>query len=191
MNKGIAVATGNILGILNSDDVYADSTVLADVARVFSDPEVQVCYGDLVFVLPDDTAKVFRYWKSEPYHAGLFERAWAPPHPTFFVRRQLYEKFGGFDLQYGISADFDLMCRFLYKYQLRSVYIPRVMVRMRFGGLSTGSNWNRVKQNLAVYRSCKANGVAVPSFPFFMARKILRRGSQYFKRADREGGLNS
>src|SRR5438309_625440 len=104
MNKGIALATGDIVGFLNSDDFYASNDVLTTVARVMADPEVDACFGDLCYVRKIDTRWVVRYWRSSPYYSGLFERGWCPPHPTFFVRREVYRRFGGFDLRYKLAA---------------------------------------------------------------------------------------
>ena len=113
MNKGIAMASGEIIGTLNADDVYADEAVLSRVAAIFSNPEINACYADLVYVDPHFPHKIVRYWRSCEYHPGLFESGWMPAHPTFFARREVYESFGDFDLNFPRQADFELTMRFL------------------------------------------------------------------------------
>lgn len=180
MNKGIAAATGEIVGMLNADDVYVDEHVLEKVARAFSDPAVDVCHADLVYVDRADLDKIIRYWKSRPYTAGLFEKGWLPAHPTFFVRRALYRRYGGFDLNYRFQADFELTMRLLAVHKARSVYLPEVIVKMRMGGISNRSVWNVIKGNLEAYRACRRHGLKVS--PLFIARKVLSRLPQFFRR---------
>ncbi len=136
LNKGIARSSGDVVGLLHADDCYADETVLAQVAEVFADPAVDACYGDLEYVAAEDMARVVRYWQSGAYDAKNFYWGWMPPHPTFFVRRRVYEQFGMFNLNMGTAADYELMLRFLLKHRLRVAYIPKVLVKMRVGGMS-------------------------------------------------------
>jgi len=180
MNKGIALADGEVVGFLNSDDVYADSGVLDDVAAAFMRPQVAACYGDLVYVDEHDTRRIVRYWKSRPYARGLCATGWMPAHPTFFVRRSVLERFGGFDLQYRLQADFELSLRLLEVHHIEALYIPRVMVRMRRGGMSNNSVVNVLNGNLEAYRACRNNGIAVS--PLFVLRKIFSRLPQFFAR---------
>jgi glycosyltransferase involved in cell wall biosynthesis len=182
MNKGIKLATGDIIGLLNADDLYADDTVLAQVATAFQDSTVQACYADLVYVDKKDTSRVIRYWKSQPFCAGLFQKGWMPAHPTFFVRRDVYEQWGDFNLNFPRQADFELTMRFLEIHQIKSVYIPKIWVRMRTGGASNNSIKGIVKGNLEAYRACKLHQLAVG--PFFIARKILSRIPQFFSRPE-------
>jgi glycosyltransferase len=139
MNKGIRLATGDIVGILNSDDVYAHQNVLANVSHLFHNSEIDLCYGDLVYVAKEDLTKIVRYWRGGPFDAQRIYNGWMPPHPTFFVRRRVYERYGLFNLDAGIAADYELMLRFLLKYSLLSGYIPDVFVKMRLGGVSNAS----------------------------------------------------
>ncbi len=178
MNKGLARATGDIVGLLNADDVYADDTVLTQVAHVFQAPAVDACHADLVYVDRNDPTKVVRYWKSRPYEHGLFEKGWMPAHPTFFVRRSVYQRLGGFDLQFRLQADFDLTLRFLEINRIRSVYIPKIFVRMRMGGTTNASLGNVIRGNIEAYLACKKNGLSVT--PFFVVRKIFSRIPQFF-----------
>jgi glycosyltransferase involved in cell wall biosynthesis len=180
MNKGIACATGDVVGTLNSDDVYADDRVLATVAEAFADPELDACYGDLVYVDRERTDRVVRYWTSRPYVPGLFERGWMPAHPTFYVRRRVYERYGSFDLEYKIQSDFELTMRLLRVHRIRSRYIPRIMVRMRMGGTTNKKLSNIVKGNLESYRACRKHGIAVT--PLFFVKKIVSRLPQFVRR---------
>jgi glycosyltransferase len=147
MNKGIALATGDIIGILNSDDFYASSDVLSWVAKTFKDPSIDCCYGDLLYVDATDTARITRSWKSGEFNHRNFYWGWMPPHPTFFVRREVYEKYGMFSLNLGSAADYELMLRFLLKHKISAAYIPKVLVKMRSGGVSNVSWLNRLKAN--------------------------------------------
>ena len=180
MNKGIAAASGDIVGTLNADDMYVDEHVLGKVARAFSDPEIGACYADLVYVGRADLDKIIRYWKSRPYADGVFERGWLPAHPTFFVRRALYQRYGGFDLNYRFQADFELTMRLLAVHKVRSVYLPEVIVKMRTGGVSNRSVLNVIKGNLEAYRACRQHGLKVS--PLFIVKKILSRLPQFFRR---------
>lgn len=159
MNKGVKRSTGDIVGTLNADDVYADNQVLGRVAAAFADPAVDICYGDLVYVSPGDLNRILRVWKSSDYEPGLFQRGWVPPHPTFFVRRSIYEKYGGFDLSFPLAADFELMLRFLHCLRLKSVYIPHTLVKMRLGGATNKSLKNIFNQNVEIYRAGRKNNV--------------------------------
>ena len=145
LNKGLALATGDVVGILNADDFYADAQVIARVAARFESSDVDSCYGDLIYVDPVDLSRVLRYWRSRPFHKGLFRYGWMPPHPTFFFRRSCYERYGGFNTSLGTAADYELMLRYLYKHGASSTYIPRLMVVMRTGGLSNASFRNRLR----------------------------------------------
>lgn len=164
MNKGVARATGDVVGILNADDYYFDASVLQGVADAFADPSVHVCYGDLVYV--DQEGRVVRYWKSGAYRPSNFYFGWMPPHPTFFVRREVYERYGAFDLAYRISADYELMLRLLLRHRLQVGYLDRIMVRMTTGGNSNRSIGNILRANMEVYQAWRANhlhlGLLVP-----------------------------
>ena len=180
MNKGLLLATGDVVALLNADDIYADAGVLQRMADVFADPAVEVCYADLVYVDPQDMDKPVRYWKSSAFRPGLFGRGWVPAHPTFFARRSAYQQYGGYDESLGLAADFELMLRLLERYRLKSVYIPQVSVKMRLGGASNRSIRNIVRQNIDIMRACRKNHVPV-SLLFFFAKPWAKL-SQYVMR---------
>ena len=182
MNKGIRFATGEVIGILNADDRYNDDQVLRDVATVMRDPQIDGCYGDLVYVNNKD--KVVRYWKSGAYRPIKFYFGWMPPHPAFFVRKRVYEQYGLFDLNFPIAADYELMLRFIFKYNICVRYIPRVLVKMSLGGKSNCSFSNIVKANLEVWQAWKDNnlsfGYLVPFLkPAQKIKQFIHMGSTY------------
>lgn len=181
MNKGIALATGDVVGLLNSDDVFADRNSLLAVASAMQDADIDCCYGDLVYVDSSDLGRIIRYWKSRPFAPGLFRKGWVPPHPTFYVRRHVYERYGGFDLTYRLAADFELMLRFLEKHRVRSVHIPRVLVKMRLGGATNRSLSNIWRQNVEIYRSARKHGIDMSPIQFMLG-KFWARSSQFLSR---------
>jgi glycosyltransferase len=180
MNKGIALATGEVIGILNADDFYAGQNVLAKVAAILSDKRIDSCYGDLVYVHQANPAQVTRRWKSVSFLGKSFYWGWMPPHPTFFVRRHVYEKYGTFNLALGSAADYELMLRLLVKHKLIAAYIPEVLVRMRAGGVSSASLRNRLKANRMDRKAWAINGLT--PYPWTTAMKPLRKLGQYFAR---------
>ena len=147
MNKGIALATGDVIGTLNADDFYANENVLKEVAQIFMDSSIDACFGDLVYVNQENTNKIVRYWKSRDYIPGLFKAGWMPAHPTFFVRKSVYERLGGFDLDYKIAADFELLFRFIEQNNIKTKYLPKVLVKMRLGGTTNKNLSNILRQN--------------------------------------------
>ena len=161
MNQGVEAATGDVIGILNSDDFYYDNTVLANIAKAIEGGADATC-GDLYFVDAQDTTKVVRTWKGSPCQS--FRKGWHPAHPTFYTKREFFEKYGAFDITYDVSADFELMLRFIEKHGAKVQYINRVMVKMRQGGESTGSIKNIIKGNQNIRRAFKKNGISVPMF---------------------------
>lgn len=159
LNKGIAQVTGDVLGFLHADDVYAHCEVLARVARAFDDAAVEAVYGDLVYVSSNDATRVIRYWRAGDYRPQRLRWGWMPPHPTLYLRRSLYERLGVFDTRYRIAADYDLMLRMLTQLQGKVVYLPEVLVRMRVGGVSNRSLANVLRKSWEDYRALRANGV--------------------------------
>jgi glycosyltransferase len=213
MNKGLKLATGDIVGILNADDFYADNLVLERVAKVFDDTEIDACYGDLVYVqelgcgtkmldingnergsliktIQDDVfaqftdhspkIKIIRYWKSGLFTTNRLKWGWMPPHPTFFVRRRIYEQYGLFNLDLGSAADYELMLRFLLKHRIRVGYIPEVLVCMRDGGVSNASLSNRLRANRMDRKAWEVNGLR--PYPWTLALKPIRKIPQWFSK---------
>ncbi|HMP28843.1 MAG TPA: glycosyltransferase family 2 protein [Saprospiraceae bacterium] len=177
MNKGIDHATGEIIGILNSDDFYTYQNALQDVVAVFKENEVDCVYADLDYVDQKDTSKVVRKWKSGNFHQDSFSRGWMPPHPTFFVKKHIYEKYGTFNLEMGTAADYELMLRFLEKHQCSVAYLPKTIINMRTGGASNMSFSARLKANRMDQKAWKINGLK-PSL-FTTVLKPLRKIVQY------------
>ena len=160
INKGINFATGNLIGILHSDDFYADETVLEKVSSVFCNKNIDAVFADLIYVHPDDLDRVVRYYSAAGFTPRKFAYGLMPPHPTFFVRREVYEKYGLFKTDYKISADFELLARFLVRHKVSYHYLPEVIVKMRPGGLSTRnfkSNWILNKE---IIRACRENNIS-------------------------------
>jgi len=181
MNKGIRLTTGDIIGFINSDDFYASSTVLDTVAAVFQDPEIQACWGDLCYVKQHEPSKIVRYWRSSGFVPGAFARGWCPPHPTFFVRREVLKRFGSFNLNFPIAADMELMARLIEVHRIRAVYIPKVLVHMRMGGTTNRSFRNIWQQNLEIWAALKLHRLS-PSLPSFVGRKLMTRAQQFMSR---------
>lgn len=179
MNKGLSLATGEVVGILNSDDLYQHSQVIEKVMDRFSDPAVDVVYGDLLYVDASDLNRVVRYWKAGNYSRKSFYNGWMPPHPTFFVRRKYYEQFGNFHIELRSAADYELMLRFLLRHQLRPSYIPEVLVKMRMGGNSNASLRGRLKANAEDRASWTMNGLK--PYPWTLWLKPLRKLPQFVK----------
>lgn len=180
MNKGIALATGDIIGILNSDDFYISTDVITSVVKEVLQGGYDAVYGDLEYVDEEDTDKVVRYWKSKYYKAGLFKKGWHPAHPTFFVKKEVYDKYGNFNLKYKIGADYEIMLRFIEKNKIKVGYIPKALVKMHVRGASNQSIKNIIKANKECYKTCKDNGLSV--FPIIFLMKPFFKILQYLRR---------
>lgn len=179
INKGLKNATGDIIGILNSDDLYMDGNVIEDVVNAISKNNVDACYGDLLYVEREDADKVVRVWNAGAYDRKSFRKGWMPPHPAFFVKRSVYEKYGMFNTDFPIAADYELMLRFLYKYNVSTAYIPRVLVKMRTGGKSKPDLIRITKNMIENYRAWKVNELDLNPFTFIL--KPLSKAVQYIK----------
>ncbi len=182
MNKGLSATTGDVVGTLNADDIYAHSEVLSRVAAVFENPAVDSCYGDLIYVAASNPSKVVRYWKSNPYAETLWFKGWMPPHPTFFVRRSVYEKYGGFNRNLGSSADYELMLRLFMHHHITTAYIPEIMVIMKNGGQSNASLRNRIVANRMDKKAWRVNGLKAKPWTF-VAKPLLKVGQFFCKRS--------
>lgn len=177
MNKGIAMATGDVVGILNSDDFYASNDVLSSIADNIKD--VDAVYGNLVFVDAVNSDKVVRRWIGSQYERGAFFKSWHPAHPTFYARKECFNRFGGFDISFDVSADFELMFRFIEKHGISNRYIPKTLVKMRYGGESTGSISKIIKGNKNVLRAFRENGFKAPRF--YIIRRLMPKAINILK----------
>jgi glycosyltransferase len=179
MNKGIALASGDIIGLLNSDDVYAWPDALSLVAKTFEENlEARALYADLQFVQRNDISKTVRLWKAGAYKKNSFYYGWMPPHPTFFVKKDVYAQVGTFNLNLGSAADYELMLRILLKHNIKAAYINKVLIKMRIGGVSTSSFKNRINANKQDRMAWKINNLK--PFPFTLYLKPMRKVGQFF-----------
>ncbi len=185
MNKGIALATGDIVGLLNADDLYANEDVLTKVAQTFLDQQLDACYSDLIYFASHTPDKVLRYWRSNAFRPGLFAKGWCPAHPTFFVRRKLYERYGVFDTGFKGGNDVELMMRFLEKHHIRTCYLPEVMVRMRLGGVSNNSIKGIIEQNRQILQAAKKWDIPISPSAFFFY-KVLSRLKQWLSKPKKD-----
>lgn len=180
MNKGVSLATGDIVGILNSDDFYAGPRVLEKVLARFGESGADAVFADLVYVSPKDLQRVVRFYSGAGFTPDKFAWGLMPPHPTLFVRRELYERYGLFLTDYQIAADFELTARLLARHQVPYAYLPEVIVRMRTGGISTRnlrSNWIL---NREILRACAANEIDTHFLKVYS--KYFRKIMQLFQR---------
>ena len=178
VNKGISLSTGDAVGILHSDDFYTHKEVLSHYVALFDKTGADAVYSDLYYVDRSRTDKIIRRWKSGSYSVGSFINGWMPPHPTFFVRRSLYEKYGTFDLSFKTAADYELMLRFIHKHKIRLSYLPEFTVKMRVGGASNVNLKNRVNANLEDRRAWTVNGLRPRFYTLYL--KPLRKILQFF-----------
>jgi len=159
LNKGIKLATGDVVGFLHADDTFNDKHCIECIAKIFSDPEVQVVYGDLVYVKKDSTSEVVRRWKSKKFNKSLLKSGWMPPHPTLYIRREIYQNLGGFDENYKISSDYDFILKLFLIPNLKIIYLPTTLVKMRVGGTSNRSILNIFNKSREDFQAIKSNNV--------------------------------
>jgi glycosyltransferase len=157
LNKGVRMATGDVIGFMHSDDLFASDTIIEKVAEIFKNHDTDSLYGDLQYVYKNDTNKVLRYWKSGKFTIGRLRRGWMPPHPTFYVKKKIYDQHGVFNTDFRIAADYDTMLRFLGKYRITTHYLPEVMVKMRVGGASNRSLKNIIKKSKEDMKAIRDN----------------------------------
>ncbi len=160
INKGIKMATGEVVGLLHSDDIFENSEVISSVAEVLSNDDVDSIYADLVYVKREKVQKVLRTWKSGEFSRKKFNVGWMPPHPTFYVRKVIYDKYGLYDTDFKSAADYELMLRFLCKHEISTKYIPKTLIRMRVGGESNRSLSNRIRANKEDYKAWQKNNLS-------------------------------
>ena len=178
-NKGIKLAQGDIIGFLNADDIFFDAYSLKNIVNVFQNPKVMGCYGDLVYTDKKDLNKILRIWKMGEYSFSKLMRGWTAAHPTFYVRKTVFEKIGYFDSKYYLQSDFEFIVRFFLKYKYYAVYINKPLVKMRTGGISNNNMRNIAIQNLHNYKALKLHGGNVTIlYPFI---RIISRINQYLQ----------
>ncbi|MBI1267003.1 MAG: glycosyltransferase [Cryomorphaceae bacterium] len=159
MNKGVKAATGDVIGILNSDDFYADEHVVSDIVALFKSSGAQGVYADLVYVNRIATDRVLRYWKAGEYKEGMFRKGWMPPHPTFFIQAECYKNYGLYNTALRSAADYELMLRMMHKHKIKVAYLNRVITRMRDGGESNVTLKNRIRANQEDRKAWVMNGL--------------------------------
>jgi glycosyltransferase len=178
LNKGIALASGDIIGVLHSDDVYCHQQVIEKIVNQFILTETDAVYANLYYVNKNNTDKVIRKWHSGNYKPNSFLFGWMPPHPTFFVKKHLYERLGSFNLNFKTSADYELMLRFIHKHQIRVAYLDDYIVKMRVGGQSNVNINNRIIANIEDRKAWEVNGLKAKFFTLWL--KPLRKLTQFF-----------
>ena len=167
MNKGILKATGDVIGILNSDDFYFNEKVISTVVEEFSDSETDAVFGDLIVVDPNNLDRTVRTYSSKNWHPDKFAKGYMPAHPTFFVRREFYNKYGLFETDYKIAADYEMLIRLLYVFKLNYRYLPLKMVKMRKGGVSSNGVASNITLNNEIIRACRKHGIKTNAFKIY------------------------
>jgi len=159
LNKGVELTTGDIIGFVHSDDVLADTTIISRIVAQFNNEAVDGVYGDLNYVDKDDINKIIRKWISQSFKKNLLKKGWMPAHPTLFLKKEVYEAHGNFDLGYKIAADYDFMLRILKDESLKFSYLPEVISKMRMGGASNRSLKNIIQKTKEDYRAVTSNKI--------------------------------
>lgn len=177
LNKGISLASGEIIALIHSDDFYTHDKVISNMVALFEKTQCEAAYADLQYVNESDTHKIVRLWKSGNYSHGMFLNGWMPPHPTFFVRRSVYEKYGSFNTELRSAADYEFMLRVIHKNRIKLAYLPEVTVKMRVGGKSNVTVGNRVKANNEDRRAWELNGLKPRWYTLYF--KPLRKITQW------------
>lgn len=180
INKGIIKSSGEVIGLLHSDDLYAHRNVLSRVARAFQEHEVDSVYGDLVYVKRHNLGKVVRSWQAGDFEKDRFLKGWMPPHPTFFVKKRLFDKYGLYDASFKTAADYELLLRLLFKHEISTWYLNEVLIKMRVGGESTKSLRNRLRANKEDVLAWKKNEIRPKLYTRFL--KPLSKLKQFFKK---------
>ena len=181
INKGMKIAGGDIIGILNSDDILASPDVITTIVAGFDEPEVDAVYGDLVYVDPLNISKIKREWKGLEFKRSRFKYGWMPAHPTFYFRKNLLEKFGYYETHYFTASDYEFMARYLFYFRVKAEYIPKLIVKMRTGGMSNISISKRLRANRRDFLAMKRNRIPFPFIvsllkPLIKLHQFKRRG---------------
>lgn len=178
MNKGLARATGEVIGFVNAGDLLMTPETIAQVVAAFQRSHADAVYGDIIMVDEKDIHKVHRTWLSGTYHRENFRKGWMPPHVGTFIRKSVYDRFGRFNTDLRIGADYEILLRFLYKHQIPTVHLREVLVRFRLGGMSNGNLKLIMRANREVRRSWGLNGLQAP--PLLVTRKLWSKVMQFF-----------
>jgi glycosyltransferase involved in cell wall biosynthesis len=179
LNKGIEMASGDIIGFVHSDDLLTYKNVLSDIENLFINTNADGIYGDLEYVDQIDTNKIIRYWKSSPFHRRLLKKGWSPPHPTLFLKKSVYQKHGQFNLSYKISSDYDFMLRIFKDQELSFEYLPTVITKMRVGGVSNKNLKNILLKTFEDFKAIRNNKIGSLGT---LTRKNLSKIKQFFQR---------
>ncbi len=179
LNKGIRLATGDIIGFLHSDDAFASSSVIKTIQDTFEKTNADIVYGDLVYLDNKNQEKILRYWRSQPFSLSLLFRGWMPAHPTVFIKKEIYEKQGGYDDSFLISADYDFMLRVFKNTSLHCVYLPQVITKMRMGGTSNRNIRNILIKSKEDYRALRKNGFSYAWW--ILAMKNISKLTQFLR----------
>lgn len=180
MNKGLKLATGDIVGILNSDDFYVNNSIISRIVSYFEKTRVDLVFGDIVYVNSQNLDKITRYYSSANFTPKKFAWGWMPAHPSCFLKRNIYEKYGYFKTDYQIAADYEILTRFIAKYNIRYAYIPEVFVKMRTGGKSTANLKSNLILNQEIVKACRENGIKTNIYKVFL--KYFTKVFQLIKR---------
>lgn len=179
INKGMQMASGDVIGILNSDDMLASAGVIEQIVNYFNEHTVDSVYGDLVYIDQRNTKKIIRYWKGLSYNRFRFNYGWMPAHPTFYVRKELLSDLGGYESHYFTAADYEFMARYLYKYRISAKYLPLLIVKMRVGGASNRTLFNRLRANRRDYLAMKVNDIPFPHIASIL-KPLIKLRQYYF-----------
>jgi glycosyltransferase involved in cell wall biosynthesis len=181
INKGIRMSTGDVVGILNSDDFFPHAQVISNMVKCFKDQDADAVFGDIAFVRPENLQRVVRLYSSRKFHPKKFAYGYMPAHPSFYVKRKFFEEYGLYKLDYKIAADYELLMRFMHTNKLKYVYNPEVMVYMRTGGVSNKNILSRYVLNKEIIRACRENGVNTNMF--VISLKYFNKIFEYVKPA--------
>jgi len=188
MNKGIAIASGDIIGFINSDDFYTDNSVIENIVKLFLSSNPDALYADIFYISRKNKNKIIRHWTTDKYQPNSMTKGWHPPHPTLFVKKDIYNKYGGFNTKYSLAADFELMLRLFEKYKISSVYYPKPIIKMRTGGATSKNISNIIKQNIECLNAFKDNNIEVS--PFYPVTRLYSKFIQLLKTSTQNNPIN-
>jgi len=176
-NKGLELATGDIIGFLHSDDLYADTNIIESIVKGLESSDADCVYGDLVYVKKENTSKVVRYWRAGEGNRAKLSLGWMPPHPSLFVKREIYQHYGGFNTDFKISADYEIILRFLFMHRISMHYMHKLCVKMRTGGVSNRNIFRILQKTYEDYKACKIYGVNKAAYAIML--KNFRKVPQF------------